>query len=248
MHTAARYSLALAGPMLVMLWFVETLADPVPGRIHRIAEDADYFVSSVTEAVKAIYGMPWPPGKKPPHRPVSKKVREVRRPLNLGGPINQTSTDEFHKVGPDSIINPCYACNTTEPPLPSFFSVSGGGGGSSGGGGTQDPTTPCMTALAGDGSCPTPCEPNDLLCDQNKEDTAAGALSPSLEKLLDHGAPGVGDPPHIGGFSGGGGGGGAGGSGTIPEPSTWVMLIFGFGLMAWMSRRSIARRASSSMD
>jgi len=245
MHTAARYSLALAGPMLVMLWFVETLADPVPGRIHRIAEDADYFVSSVTEAVKAIYGMPWPPGKKPPHRPVSKKVREVRRPLNLGGPINQTSTDEFHKVGPDSIINPCYACNTTEPPLPSFFSVSGGGGGSSGGGGTQDPTTPCMDPVA-DGSCPLPCGPNDIstLCEEKRNVS-------NIDDPLGLSTPGKGfggfGPPPISGFSGGGGGG-AGGSGTIPEPSTWVMLIFGFGLMAWMSRRSIARRASSSMD
>lgn len=37
--------------------------------------------------------------------------------------------------------------------------------------------------------------------------------------------------------SSGGGGGGGGGGGVVPEPSTWMLMILGFGLIAQQLRR-----------
>jgi hypothetical protein len=67
-----------------------------------------------------------------------------------------------------------------------------------------------------------------------------------------------GDEGGSGGGKGGGGGGGGGGSPpvaqftapppAVPEPGTWMTMLFGFGAMGWLLRRNkaviVSRRAA----
>ena len=90
--------------------------------------------------------------------------------------------------------------------------------------------TPCATLLV-NGVCPIPCAPDSKLpsCDVKSPPTVI------TEPL--GGLP-VGDPPPPITVVLGGGGHGGGVVGNVPEPSTWVMLVMGFVLMAlfgWIS-------------
>jgi hypothetical protein len=99
---------------------------------------------------------------------------------------------------------------------------------------------PCETIIV-NGVCPMPCKGNDdPLC---KDDP----LPPPV--VVDPGNPtDPGTPPVIIGGGGGGspvGGGSVGSVGGVPEPSTWFMLITGFGAMAFFGwRRSLTNTES----
>lgn len=89
---------------------------------------------------------------------------------------------------------------------------------------------PCETILV-NGVCPLPCKSNDdpLCKDEGNITDPLGGLP-------------VIDPTEPTGpiFTGGGGGGFGGGgvtAGSVPETSTWVMLMFGFSLMGWLYHR-----------
>lgn len=251
MRKAVQYPLAFGAPMLGMLLLIDTVAEP-ESLVRRARQMADDLASAVTKVItKASYPhMPWPPAVVAKLKPIDPDDVQKNDKHLFWRTVYDTN--ELHRVEADPPPAMNFNTSVAQPPLPPTVTFNDGG--SSSGVGATDSTTPCMTAMVG-GVCPVPCSSNDisLLCEEKKVDTAAADLSPALQKLFgfdDPGAPVIGDPPHVGGIGGfaGGGGGGPGGGGTIPEPSTWVMLIFGFGLMAWMSRRSIARRASSSMD
>ena len=93
---------------------------------------------------------------------------------------------------------------------------------------------PCETIIV-NGVCPLPCKgTDDPLC--------KGESDPVPPVISD---PGGGVTPPIGSdptpppviISGGGGGGVGGSVGGVPEPSTWVMLITGFSVMAFLGWR-----------
>ena len=104
--------------------------------------------------------------------------------------------------------------------------------------GTVVTVMPCETIIV-NGVCPLPCKgDDDPLCKDSKGDPVPPVISD----------PGGGVTPPIGSdptpppviISGGGGSGVGGNVGGVPEPSTWVMLITGFSVMAFLGwRRSL---------
>ena len=94
---------------------------------------------------------------------------------------------------------------------------------------------PCETILV-NGACPLPCKPNDPLCVDDP------LPPPIVVDPTDPTSPVT--PPVI--IIGGGGGGGSGPVGAIsgvPETSTWLMGIIGFGFLS-LFRRSVMSTAS----
>jgi hypothetical protein len=91
---------------------------------------------------------------------------------------------------------------------------------------------PCETILV-NGACPLPCKPNDPLCVDDP-------LSLPLPIVVDPISPVT--PPVII-IGGGGGSGPVGAVGGVPETSTWLMGIIGFGFLS-LFRRSVMSTAS----
>ena len=99
------------------------------------------------------------------------------------------------------------------------------------GGGGKVTVAPCETILV-NGVCPLPCKPNDPLCVDDP-------LPPPV--VVDPADPT--SPPII--ISGGSGGSGpVGAISGVPEPSTWLMGIIGFGFLS-LFRRSVMSTASA---
>jgi len=106
---------------------------------------------------------------------------------------------------------------------------------------------PCETVLV-NGVCTLPCKgDDDPLCKDTKD-----PLPPGLTDPLGSKPPitvgGSDPPPFLGGGGSGsgpvGGIGSGGGVGGVPEPSTWVMLILGLGIMSLIGWRRAATIAS----
>ena len=91
---------------------------------------------------------------------------------------------------------------------------------------------PCETILV-NGACPLPCKPNDPLCVDDP------LPLPIVVDPADPTSPVA--PPII--IIGGGGSGPVGAVGGVPETSTWLMGIIGFGFLS-LFRRSVMSTAS----
>ena len=117
---------------------------------------------------------------------------------------------------------------------------TGGGGGSGGGGGQPGDPTGGGPVPPGLNPIDPPMPPGDLpiFPTPTPGDLPPGGGGPFGPPTEQFGPPTGGGGPGGGPGGGGGGpGGGAGPAGAIPEPTTWAMMIFGFGAVGYVIRR-----------
>ena len=244
----ARHSLALGLPMLGMLWLVESVAEPGKQPLRRAHEVVDDLITLVADQVRPAAVLPRHPTSKG-HMALRKRTAKEKLADAQDGDKHLKWTWKFdgvdgYRSDPDA---PNWSFNyyIAQRPFFPFFGDSGGGGDSEAVKPLGEVDDTCMTKLA-DGMCAAPCLPTDVFCDiEKKSDPMVGGGSDLLPIPTEKtGNPPIISDPIVSGGIGGGAGGGVGGLGApVPEPSTWAMMILGFGGLVWMGWRHGSRLA-----
>lgn len=234
-----RNSLILGLPMLGIFCLVESVAEPGKPlkQVHKAVDD---LISLVADTKPNIF-LPRHPQSKG-HMAIRKRTAAEKLADARDGDKHLRWTSIFAGVydgnkewgdAPQWSFN-YYVAQRPMPPMFFTYDDPVESGGSEGG-----VNADCAKKLS-DGLCATPCALTDILCDENKKNDPMIAGGSSLPTIPDEkiGSPPIISDPIVSGGIGGGAGGGVGGLGApVPEPSTWVMLVIGFSLLAFFGAR-----------